>query len=275
MTAKGRKGRRAREPWRETLTDELTDETEDERRDVANADRGLFESEHGPVMGNDGDDNPEYAQPKPRIAYRAGLDPKKPVQPGDLVEQVQVKPTHNQPGQMVEAGHGFIVNDPRSRPWKTAKRTHCAHCGGPLPGPDVSNYRCEFDPEASDAELALIGAEQCPEDWPPRSTATPHLHRGCQCSGCSLRWLVLNGQERNRGQPRKYCSDNCRRWADNERNAWKRAVRAAEKRGEEPPPEPEDRGMKFRAASGLRSSIEGRGRRYTAASGHRFELPRA
>jgi hypothetical protein len=271
-----RRSRRQRTPELEPLLDELTDESEDERRDFTNLQRNLFESEHGPVMGSDGDDNPEYARPKLRADMDKPAGGKKLAdditKPEDIVYRIQRNKQDTKPGEMVEAGHGFIVNDPRSRPWKTARRTHCAHCGDPLPAPDVSKYRCEFDPDASIVELALVGADHGPDDRPLWSRPLDP-HSGCQCSGCTLRWLVGNGRERNRGQPRKYCTDDCLKWADNARKAWKRAVRTAEKRGEELPPEPEDKGLKHRAARGLRSSAEGTGRRYVAATGHRWSLP--
>ncbi|ORJ97762.1 hypothetical protein [Prescottella equi] len=215
------------------------------------------------VMGDDGDDNPEIAQVRPKA------DNEK-LESGDISDPVQSKPdtVDNPAGQMIEAGHGFTVEDRRSRPWKTAKRTNCAFCGEPMPAPDVSQYRCEFDPDATDAELALIGSDQGREDRPgplwnhwPGQQDRQRLHQGCQCSGCNLRWQVANGAERNRGQPKKYCSKDCRRLAGNERNAWKRAVVAAQKRGETPPPEPEDRGLKFVLHRGPRSCIEGTGHR--------------
>lgn len=274
MTTRGRK--RHRKPWQEVQLDELTDETEDERRDFTDHSRNLFESEHGPVMGTDGDDNPEYTQPK------AKFDGDKLEQRGDISDPVQAKPTSNPAGEIADAGHGFIVNDPRSRPWKTAPRTHCAYCGGEMPKPDVSTYKCEFDPDAPAAELALIGEGQ-PKDaadsrWDAvrymLGAGSPCRHgtgcrcglRGCKCSGCTLRWQVALGHERNTGQPKKYCGSECRKSADAERNRWKRAVAKAEKRGEEPPPEPEDRGLKFGPVRGLRSTIEGAGHRYTAST---------
>jgi hypothetical protein len=310
VSAKGRRSRR--EPWREVLDeyiedpgstngkraptgssddpvelDDTPEQTATPRRggldDVADVDdRGrkyVVEQAALPV-GDDGDDNPEYAQLKAKATYRAELEADQPVQPGDIVEPVRLKPAvlNNPAAQMLDSGHGFSVDDRRSRPWKTAPRTHCAHCGGPMPPPDVSKYRCEFDPDASETELALIGLGQGPEDrvsaqlWPGRYE---QLHGGCQCSGCRLRWLVAKGSERNVGNPPKCCSPEHTRLRDNERNAWKRAVKRAEKRGEEPPPEPEDRGLKFRPARGLRSSGEGGGLRYSAATGHRWELPRA
>jgi hypothetical protein len=238
---------RKRQAWREALLDELTDESEDERRDFTDPDRNLFESDHGSEMRDDGDDNPVYAGAKDKL-HLGPLGKEGITKPEDIIYPVQVKPTDNLPGQMVEAGHGFIVNDPRSRPWKTARRTHCAHCGGPMPSPNVNEkkYRCEFQPDPIE---------------------------GCQCSGCSLRGLVLDRHERNRGNPAKCCSKACTRLRDNERNAWKRAVISAEKRGEPTPPEPEDKGRKFLPSSGLRSSSEGTGRRYSAATGHRWNLP--
>lgn len=259
MTPKGRKHHR--EQWREALLDELTDETEDERRDFADQERHPFESEHGPEMLHDGDDNPRYAAPKARFDAER-LDR------GDISDPVQIKPQSNPAGEMVADCHGFIVSDPRSRPWKTAPRTHCAYCGDEMPAPDVSGFVCEFDPDLSESELVLIGADQGPPDL---SATCRHLaacdcmRPGCQCSGCRLRWLVLIGQERNVGQPRKYCSEDCRKLSDNERKRWKRAAAKAESLGEDPPPEPEDRGLKFTQRRGLRSSIEGTGHRYIAA----------
>ncbi|TGB41448.1 hypothetical protein [Mycolicibacterium peregrinum] len=230
------------------------------------------------VPGDDGDDNPETAQVRPK-ADNDKLDR------GDISDPVRPKPdtVDNPAGQMIEAGHGFMVEDRRSRPWKTGNRTHCAFCGGPMPTPDVSRYQCEFDPDASAAELALIGSGQGPDDrprplwdfWPGNQYKDRLQFPGCQCSGCNLRWQVANGMERNRGQPKKYCTALCRKQADAERNAWKRAVVAAEKRGDQPPPEPEDRGLKFVLRNGLRSSAEGHGHRYTAANGSSCDFPRA
>ncbi|AQT81374.1 hypothetical protein B1R94_22155 [Mycolicibacterium litorale] len=260
MTVNGR--RRFNEPWREVLLDELTDESEDERRDFTDPERDPFESENGPAMGTDGDDNPEYATP------RAKLDGQK-LERGDISDPVQVAPKTNPAGEITDAGHGFIVDDPRSRPWKTAPRTHCAHCGGELPPPDVSAYRCEFDPDLTEAELALVGADQGPPVLSPgcRHLAACNCMRpGCQCSGCRLRWLVLSGNERNVGQPRKYCSEGCRNLAGSERKRWQRALAKAVKNGDEPPPEPEDRGLKFRPRRGPLSSTEGTGHRYISAS---------
>lgn len=301
MAVKGRKPRS--EPWRAVLQEfiedpgrsngtpkraarlnSLDDTLESARAGHAPADgvdkvvdiddRGRkYEVEQPPLpMGDDGDDNPKYAQPKVKV------DSEK-LDRGDINDPVQVKldPADNLPGQMIEAGHGFIVNDPRSRPWKTARRTHCAHCGKPLPRPDVRTYACELDPEASELELLLIGREGNPgdrDDRPPHGTGD-RLHSGCQCSGCCLRWLVKTGRERGVGQPRKYCSKDCTRWADNERKAWKRAVASAKKRGDEPPPAPEDKGLKFRLARGLRSSAEGTGHRYVASRGLPWGAPRA
>jgi len=282
VTAKGRK--RHAEPWREVLAesiedpgstngkraapdssedpvelDDIPEQTTTPRRagldDVADIDdRGRkYVVEQAPLpVGDDRDDDPEYAQPKEKISYRAELEPDQPVQPGDVVEPVRVKRAilDNPAAQMLDSGHGFSVDDRRSRPWKTSRRTHCAHCGGPMPSPNVNDkkYRCEFQPASSE---------------------------GCQCSGCNLRWLVLDRHERNRGNPAKCCSKACTRLRDNERNAWKRAVVSAEKRGEPTPPEPEDKGRKFLPSSGLRSSSEGTGRRYSAATGHRWDLPMA
>lgn len=305
MTAKGRK--RHAEPWRELLAEGIEDpgstngkpaapgSSDDlveldaspelmviHRRggldDVADIDDHgrKYVVEQAPLpIGNDGDDDPEYTQPKEKISYRAELGPDQPVQRGDIVEPVRVKSAilDNPVAQLLEAGHGFSVDDRRSRPWKTAPRTHCAHCGGPMPTPNVSSdkrYRCEFDADASQAELALVG-----HDLSRESDGWPFRPIGCECSGCKLRWLVSGRHERNRGNPAKCCSKECARLRDNERAAWKRAVVSAEKRGEEPPAAPEDKGLKFVWASGLRSSSEGTGRRYSAATGHRWELPRA
>lgn len=252
----------------EKLLEELTDETEDERRDFADSGRSPFESEHGPTMGNDGDDSPEYARPKQKIVTDK-LGDKDITKPEDIVYPVEPKPTANPAGEIVEAGHGFIVNDPRSRPWKTARRTNCAHCGGTLKQ-NVDGYPCEFEPNASDVQLALVGYNE-------NRGSSHRLHSGCQCSGCRLRWLVKTGNERGVGQPRKYCSTDCGKWANVARNAWKRAVDRAEKRGEEPPLEPEDKGLKFLPVRGLRSSSEGNGHRYVAsmASGLPAGVPQA
>lgn len=179
-------------------------------------------------MGTDGDDNPAYARPKDthggirgrtiKVKLTNGkTDTFEVFRPGDIGDTVRVKPRTNPAGEIVDGGHGFIVNDPRSRPWKTARRTHCAYCGGNLPTPKVTatKYRCEFD-IAFDA---------------------------CRCSGCILRHLVVNGYERNRGQPRKCCTAKCTRLRDNERGRWQRAKAHAIKNGQQPPPEPEDRGV--------------------------------
>ncbi len=283
--------RRASQP--EILIDDLSDESEDERRDFSRPDRNLFESGHGPWMGGDGDDNPEYAKPKEPAFTASGRTVSaklkngkttkvEVIEPGQIHETIVVQPRANPAGEIADAGHGFIINEPRSRSWKTAPRTHCAHCGGPMPPPDVSKYRCEFDPAATAAELALIGAVPSQPDrlaaliGDNRSEVIRLGHPGCQCSGCSLRWLVLNGHERNRGNPRKVCSDECGRQRDNERNRWKRAVKRAENAGLTAPDEPEDKGLKLaRAHGGPRSAVEGGGQRYVAANGHRWGLPLA
>ncbi|MGU3502417.1 hypothetical protein [Mycobacterium sp. C31M] len=259
MTPKGRT--RHREPWREVLADELSDETEDERRDFADPQRDGFDSEHGPVMGHDGDDCPKYAQPKQSAVPINGTSVKvklndggtgtvEVIEPGQISEPVVLAPpTSNPAGEMVSAGHGFKVENHRSRPWKTAKRTHCAHCGGPMPTPkvDATKYQCEFDPMPK-----------------------------CKCSGCTLRRQVANGGERNVGGPAMTCSPDCGRLRNNERTRWKRAVERAEAKGLEPPPEPEDRGLKFVRASGLLSAVEGSGHRYvTGTAGLVNDAPKA
>lgn len=294
MTTKGRK--RHREPWREVLLDELSDENEDERRDFQNPDRNPFESEHGPRIGHDGDDSPRYARPKPARIGASDTDKRfdaDKIDPATFhindpvhrrsplrvdihnAEMSELAIAASRPGQMVEDGHGFIVNNPRSRQWKTGRRTHCAHCGGEMPKPDVSKHKCEFDPDATALELSLIGSDQGADrpPWPRH----PSLFPGCQCSGCTLRWLVANGHERNKGQPRMCCSAECTRLRDNERARWKRAVARAEKRGQEPPLEPEDRGLKLVKHDGPRSSVEGSGHRYLAATGSGLPagIPRA
>lgn len=292
MTARGR-NRRKRLPEDfeelqahfESLLDQLSDETEDERRDFADPARDPFESEHGPVMGTDGDDNPHYAQPKGQITYRGrtvkvkGTKGKQlqveVIEPGQIADPVDVKPRENPAGEIADAGHGFIVNNPRSRPWKTARRTHCAYCGGPMPKPDASKYRCELDPDASEIELSLIGRDNAADDRGPFARRSTEVFPGCQCSGCTLRNLIASGRERGRGNPPKYCSEDHGQQADNERRAWRRAVVRAQERGEEPPPEPEDRGLKFIPARGLRSSIEGSGHRYVTGSGNPRNVPRA
>lgn len=276
-----------RAPQPEALIDDLSDESEDERRDFSRPGRNLFESRHGPEMGGDGDDNPEYAQPKEPAFTTSGKSVKaklkngetakvEVIEPGQIHETIVIRPRVNPAGEIVDAGHGFIVNDPRSRSWKTAPRTHCAHCGGPMPPPDVSKYRCEFDPAATATELALIGAVPSQPDrlaaliGNDRAEASRPGHPGCQCSGCSLRWLVLNRHERNRGNPRKVCSDECGRQRDNERNRWKRAVKKAEDAGLTAPDEPEDKGHKLMLRHGPRSGSEGNGKRYTAATDTRL-----
>ncbi|WP_328358593.1 hypothetical protein OG976_04775 [Mycobacterium sp. NBC_00419] len=221
------------EPWREVLVDELSDESEDERRDFQDADRNPFESEHGPAMGTDGDDDPVYARPKDTRVGTSGRTARVKLtngktatfeifEQGDIVDTVRVKPKTNPAGEIVDGGHGFIVSDPRSRPWKTARRTHCAYCGDELPTPKVTatKYRCEFDVEFVD----------------------------CQCSGCTLRHLVVSGYERNKGQPRMCCTAECTRLRDNERGRWQRAVARAIRSGHQPPPEPADRGASVTAA---------------------------
>lgn len=179
------------------------------------------------------------------------------------------------PADMMQAGHGYLIDD-RSTPWKTARRMGCANCGGPLPRPKVDQYVCEFDPEATELELSLIGIDQGPDDravWPGRRSVP--FGRGCQCSGCILRHLVANGDERNRGQPRKACSDACGRMRGNELKRWKAAVNRAEERGLEVPPEPEDKGLKLMRRNGLRSGAEGTGHRYSPAVGLPWGAPRA
>lgn len=175
------------------------------------------------------------------------------------------------PRDMVASGHGFLIDDRRSRPWKTMRRTHCAYCGGPMPAPDLSKYPCEFDPDATPEELARVGNHNGVEDRGPKllrqmmgaSGGCRHGAgcrcgvRGCQCSGCILRSQVANGMERNCGQPRKYCQKDCTRRAGNERRAWERATAKAIRLGLALPPEPEDRGLKFVMHRGPRSSAEG------------------
>jgi hypothetical protein len=296
MTTRGRK--QHREPWREVLVDELSDENEDERRDFVDPQRDPFESEHGPTMGHDGDDNPRYAGPKSASVGASDTDKRfdadkidpttfhanDPVQRRSPLrvdvhnaEMSELALAANRPGQMVEDGHGFIVNNPRSRSWKTAKRTHCAHCGGPMPRPKVAQYVCEFDPDATELELSLIGSGQGSDDraWWPGTRRSPSYQPGCQCSGCILRHLVSNGEERNRGQPRRVCSDECGKLRGNELKRWKAAVKRAQKRGDEPPPEPQDNGLKFVQRNGPRSSVEGSGHRYIAAAGLPWAAPRA
>ncbi|MBM4600041.1 hypothetical protein GS440_17420 [Rhodococcus hoagii] len=261
-----------------TGLDELSDENEDERRDFQDPTRDPFESEHGPVAGTDGDDNPEYARPKHRLTNGSGRSVKvklangktstvEIIEPGDLTDPVGGRraPAENPAGQMVAAGHGFAVKDERSRPWKSAKRTHCAYCAGPMPTPEASGHPCEFDPHASAAELNLVGAEQGPDNrpaplwdyWPGQQDFERLQHPGCQCNGCNLRWQVANGTERNVGQPKMCCSKACATGRDNERNAWRREVKSAEKRGDVAPPEPEDRGLKFVIGRGPRSTADG------------------
>ncbi|GAA2556119.1 hypothetical protein [Mycolicibacterium diernhoferi] len=204
----------------------------------------------------DGDDNPEYVRlpaklsgegRKVSVRLKDGTADKiEIIEPGHISDRVSVKPppvTADPAAQMIEAGHGFRVDNQRSREWKTAKRTHCAHCAEPMPEPAVTamKYRCEFVP-------LPVGSK-------------------CKCNGCTLRRQVLGGAERNRGGPAKVCSENCKRLRNNERTRWQRAVKRADQRGEDPPPEPEDRGLKFVRASGLLSTVEGTGHRYTAASG--------
>ena len=254
---------------RNRITDELTGLTVRELTDkssegTVNLDdpyRAFYLAEFGAEVRTDGDDNPRYARPKQRIkidgrTVRVRLksgknDRVEVIAPGDVRDAVVVKPaTRNPAGEMVADGHGFIVDDPRSRPWKTARRTHCAHCGGEMPIPDVSKHVCEFDSEATGF--------------------------GCRCSGCTLRDLVATGQERNKGQPRVCCSSECTRLRDNERKRWKAAVARAEKRGEEPPPEPEDKGLKLmQRRGGLRSAVEGTGHRYVSSTTGLPGAPRA
>jgi hypothetical protein len=213
--------------------------------------------------------------------------------PGDVVEALVVAPSSNPAGEIVEAGHGFIVNDPRSRPWKTATRTHCAHCGDELPKPDVSKstYKCEFDPDNPPSELALVGEGQPKDEADLRWDAvrymlgvgSPCRHgsgcscgiRGCKCSGCTIRWQVANGHERSKGQPRMVCSEECGRLRGNEMKRWKAAVLRAQKHGATPPPEPEDKGLKLAQRNGPRSAIEGNGHRYIAVTGLPWSAPRA
>ncbi|MDV3129600.1 hypothetical protein M1247_32170 [Mycobacterium sp. 21AC1] len=223
-------------------------------------DRGRrFEVEQAPwIPGDDGDDNPDYAQLKSKRVGSSDTDQRFDADKVDpktfnTDDPVQLKPSviGNTAAQMIDAGHGFMVDDQQSRPWKTAKRTHCAYCGGEMSPPDVDKYKCEFEP------ITAPGA-------------------ACKCSGCTLRELVSRGDARNVGNPRKYCGKPCAKLADSERGRWRTAVKRAQKRGEEPPPEPEDKGLKFVQWFGLRSSIEGAGHRYTAstASGLAPGIPR-
>ncbi|MFV8233060.1 hypothetical protein [Mycolicibacterium fortuitum] len=244
-----------------TLINNLDDTLESDRatQDDAKLDRVVDYDDRGRRYeveqaawspGSDRDDNPEYAQLRQKLVTAGNSVAVKlktgrtqqieVIEPGQIPEQVQPKPTviDNPAAQMLDAGHGFMVDDQQSRPWKTAKRTHCAQCGGEMPKPDVSKYPCEFE--------------------------TPLY--GCRCSGCTLRKLVSRGDARNVGNPRKYCGKSCATLADNERGRWRRAVARAAKLGTEPPPEPEDKGLKFVRRSDLRSTIEGAGHRYTAST---------
>lgn len=239
----------------EPLLDQLPDNTEDDRLD-------FIDPENGSEDGSDGDDAPEYAQAKQMVTTRGKTTKVKGkngktlqvevIHPGQIPDVVQLGKrtyhTHgvrNAPGEMVEAGHGFIVESPR-KPWKTPRRSHCAHCGGVMPEADTSDpkFTCEFD-----------GAP-----W-------------CTCSPCVLRKQVAGGHERNRGQPAKYCSDACKTGADTALNRWRRAVKRNAERGLPPPARPQDRG-RLRWSEKLRSSIEGTGHRYTAGRESPWSYPR-
>lgn len=276
MTTKGRKHHK--EPWRDVLDEFIEDPGKSNGKpkaagDLASIDDTLeslrttpaidrldkvvdyddrgrkYDVDQAPMVpGDAGDDSPTYAQLKPKRVGSSDTDKRfdaDKVDPNTFSTDgpVQLKPSviGNPAAQMIAAGHGFMVDDRRSRPWKSAPRTHCAHCGGEMPPADVSKYPCEFDADG----------------WSPFA--------GCRCSGCTLRELVSKGHERNKGQPRKYCSSECRRLADNERRRWERAVARAAKLGLEPPAPPEDKGLKFLPARGLRSSVEGHGHRYVSA----------
>ncbi|MHA7662381.1 hypothetical protein [Mycolicibacterium sp. HS_4_1] len=219
--------------------------------------RAFHYSAYGAEVGHDGDDDSKLVRVR---SSRVGTGDQDEAFDADKIDptkrhtydQVQVKsePVDSVAGQIVSDGHGFLVVDKRSRPWKTAPRTNCAHCAGEMPAPDVTRFKCEFEPDDM---------------------------KGCKCSGCTLRDQVARGHERNTGQPKKYCTPECRRLADNERNRWKRAVAKAEKLGIDPPAEPEDKGLKLVQHNGLRSSVEGTGHRYVAstASGLPEGVPRA
>lgn len=242
-STKGRHRNRITDELTGEVIRELTDESVDGTVNLDDPYRAVYYAEHGPELRTDGDDNPKQAQARPRVylGKESDFDADK-IDPTkrhtyDTV-QIKQKPLDNLAGQMVSDCHGFMVDDQQSRPWKTAKRTHCAHCGGEMPKPDVSKHPCEFESPFS----------------------------GCRCSSCTLRKLVSRGAARSKGQPRKYCSVDCRKSADAERNRWKRTVVRAEKLGTEPPPEPEDKGLKFVRRFGPRSSIEGAGHRYTACA---------
>jgi len=195
------------------------------------------------------DDNPEPA-PKVmdkgrdvKVKSKTGKTQKiRIIESGQIVEQLKIKPTSDPVGEIVEAGHSYMIEDYQSRPWKTAHRTHCGYCAGEMPTPDAAKHVCEF------------------------STGGGLPFSGCQCSGCTLRQWVVDGAARNAGGPRKYCGDDCARLAKNERDRWGRAVKKARKLGQEPPPEPEDRGRKLIQSSGLRAGLEGTGHRYISST---------
>lgn len=310
--------RKSRKAWKEPLLEELTDNPNYEKSEgvdylqpeavvdtdtgMVNVDQALVQRvqpDASPVeIGNDGDDNPEYTKPKTptfttsgrsvTVKLKSGKDSRvEVIESGQIHDPIVIEPRTNPAGEIADAGHGFTIDNPRSRPWKTVKRTHCAYCAGPMPRPVVSDvkYQCEFDPNATEIELALIGeAPYWQSRWagdfrwgevryvlgadvPCRHVAGCRCgSRGCKCSGCTLRWQALNGHERNVGNPRKVCSDECARLRGNELKRWKAAVERARKRGESLPPEPEDKGMKFVQRNGLVSSIEGNGRRYVTAT---------
>lgn len=207
------------------------------------------------VAGTDGDDNPVYRGVPAKLVTRGRTvkvrtvsgetESVEVIEPGQIVEAVPLRldVANNPAAQMIDAGHGFDIDDRRSRPWKTARRTHCEFCGGLLPLPDLSKYPCDFDgPIETPRHDVAVGDDRTFR---------------CRCGGCELRGMIATRHERGKGKPPKFCSERCKTDRRNELDRWRRAVVRAEKRGEEPPPEPEDRGLKWERRSGLRSGAEG------------------
>jgi hypothetical protein len=242
---------RSRGERRDQITNETTGavlfELDESEVDLRSQYRGYHHAKYGPEVRGDGDDHGTKpardtswsklpAKTSKDNAFEASkIDPSKR-HTYDTV-QVQRKPLDNSGGQMLEDCHGFLI-DQGTKPWKTARRTHCRQCGSEFDPPDVSKFRCEFDPEEA----------------------------ACKCNTCTERALMLSRHARGVGQPRTYCGDECRRQWQNAVRRHETAVNRALKRGTEPPAPPEDQGLKMVRRAGPASSVEGNGHRYVSAN---------
>lgn len=204
------------------VLEELVDEAEGGCRDFSQPSPNLFESEHGPVMGNDGDDNPEYARPKPPAFSTSGKsvmvklkDGKtstvEVIESGQIHEAMAIRPKDNPAGEIVDGGHGFIVTDPGSRPWKLSalEARYCWTCGEPTP--QRCHFKCEFN------------QQPMPD---------------CACSGCQRERGAAKHTERGRGNPSLTCSEECNRERKRLMSQHRRAVERAGRLDVPPPPEP-------------------------------------